>query len=179
MPDATAQDARLAWDDRFVWRRRRTARWVAAELEGPLNAWLNEGNERAEAALRRNREWGLEAADTYLYDQDEELLTFAFPDRVIRTRFQILGSHNNRSGTWMWAWANDTITPAVKEDSLALRDEGQAHNRELFTTPVLGVSRDDADCLALLALRISRYDGFYKTPEGESQLYLSFGLPLA
>lgn len=159
-------------------RRRKTARWIQAHLEGPLNAWLDEGSERSHQALQRNRAWGLEAAETYLYDQDEGVLTFTFPDRVVRTPFQMLGSHHLPTGTWMWAWANESISPGVKEDSLALRTEGEASQCDVFTRPLLQVSRDDAACLALLALRTSRYDGLYSAPDGEGRVYLSFGPPL-
>ncbi|XGX80907.1 hypothetical protein LQK93_03753 [Terrabacter sp. BE26] len=42
-----------------------------------------------------------------------------------------------------------------------------------------GSSRSLAtDCLALLAIRRSRYDGLYKAPDGPQVSYLSFGAPL-
>lgn len=161
------------------WRRGKTARWVKAELEGPLNAWLNEGNDQAQRALDHNRAWGIEDADSFFFDQDAERLTFTFPDRIVHTPFQFLGSYNSRSGTWMWAWAIDSIDARLKVDSLALREVGQLRSSPLLTERIVEVSREDADCLALVAVRRSRFDALYKAPDGPQVSYLSFGPPLA
>lgn len=159
-------------------RKNRSAEWVVEELEGPLNGWLNEGNERAQAALERSQAWGLGAAERYFYDQDAGLLSFSFPDRVVNAPFQFLGSHHSRSGTWMWAWALDSINPCLKRDSIALRERGRLRGSAVLTERIVEVSQADADCLALLALRNSRYDGIYKAPDGPQVVYLSFGEPL-
>ncbi|WP_256796280.1 DUF6882 domain-containing protein [Terrabacter sp. Ter38] len=160
------------------WRKSKTAKWVAEELEGPLRAWLNEGNDQAQRALQFNRAWGIEDADTFSFDQDKERLTFTFPDRVVDTPFQFLGSYNSNSGTWMWAWAIDSIEPRLKIDSLALREVGELRNSPLLTERIVEVSREDADCLALLAVRRSRFDAIYKAPDGPQVSYLSFGSPI-
>lgn len=159
--------------------RKNTDKAIATALEGPLNSWLNEGNQRALDALRRNREWDIEAADEFLFDQDAALLTFTFPERVIVTPFQFLGSHNAKTGTWMWAWANDSIDPRLKADSMALREVGELLGHQIFTERILSVSVEDADCMALLALERSRFDGLYKAPEGDHVTFLSFGQPLS
>ena len=54
----------------------------------------------------------------WFFDQDTALLTFTFPERVVVTPFQFLGSHNAKAGTWMWAWADDSINPRLKADSV-------------------------------------------------------------
>ena len=163
----------------MMFSRKSTDKAVATALEGPLNSWLNEGNQRALEALRRNREWGIGAAAKFFYDQDTALLTFTFPERVIVTPFQILGSHNAKTGTWMWAWANDSIDPRLKADSMALREDGQQLGHQILTERILSVSHEDADCMALLAVARSRHDGLYKAPDGDHVTYLSFGQPLS
>ena len=160
-----------------MFRRRSTDKAVATALEGPLKSWLNEGNQRALEALRRNREWDIEAAEEFFFDQDTARLTFTFPDRVIVTPFQVLGSHNAQTGTWMWAWANDSIDPRLKADSMALREVGELLGHQIFTERILNVSEEDADCMALLALERSRHDGLYKAPDGDHVTFLSFGQP--
>jgi hypothetical protein len=162
-----------------MFRRKSTDRNVVVALEGPLNSWLNEGNQRALEALSRNREWGIEAAEEWFFDQDTALLTFTFPERVIVTPFQFLGSHNAKAGTWMWAWANDSIDPRLKADSMALREVGELLGHQIFTERILNVSEEDADCMALLALKESRHDGLYKAPDGEQVTFLSFGQPFS
>jgi hypothetical protein len=62
-----------------------TDKAVAKALEGPLKSWLNEGSQRALEALRRNRVWGIEAAEEWFFDQDTALLTFTFPERESST----------------------------------------------------------------------------------------------
>ncbi|MCA1783883.1 MAG: DUF6882 domain-containing protein [Dermatophilaceae bacterium] len=150
-----------------------------AELEGPLSGWLNEGNERAQRALRRNEEeWCVGSAERYFFDQDTGVLTFTFPERTVSTPFQFLGSYSSRSGTWMWAWALESVDAPLKRDSLALVEAGRRAGSALLTEPIVEVSAQDADCLALLALRESRFDGVYKAPDGPSVAYLSFGAPI-
>lgn len=162
-----------------MFRKKNTDKAVATALAGPLNLWLNEGNDRAHEALRRNRQWGIEAADKWFFDQDTAQLTFTFPNRVIATPFQFLGSHNAKTRTWMWAWANDSIDPRLKEDSIALREAGEQLGHQILTEGILAVSEEDADCMALLALKRSRYDGLYKAPDGDHVTFLSFGQPLS
>ena len=158
--------------------RKRTPRWVTKELRGPLNGWLNEANERTQLALRRHRAWGIDRAEKWFYDQDTGLLTFRFPDRTETCPFQFLGSYDGGAGTWMWAWANGSMTTTLKLDSMAVHESGHASGSRVLTEPVLPVSREDADCLALLAIRANRYDGLYKAPDGQHITYLSFGSPL-
>jgi hypothetical protein len=160
-------------------RRTSTDKAIATALEGPLNSWLNEGNQRALEALRRNREWGIEAAEKWFFDQDTALLSFTFPEKVIATPFQFLGSHNAKTGTWMWAWANDSIDPRLKADSMALREVGELLGHQIFTERILSVSEEDSDCMALLALERSRHDGLYKAPDGDHVTFLSFGQPFS
>lgn len=97
----------------------------------------------------------------------------------MHTPFQFLGSYNSRSGTWMWAWAIDSIGARLKVDSLALREVGQLRSSPLLTERIVEVSREDADCLALVPVRRSRFDTLYKAPDGPQVSYLSFGPPLA
>lgn len=156
-------------------RKPRTSSAVRAALEGSLNTVLNEGNERAEAALRHNQSWGIVEADRWHYDQDAGLLTFTFSDRVMEAPFQFLGSYDSSSGTWMWAWANRSIDPALKADSLELQTWGKSIDEPVLTEPLQKVSLEDADCMALVALATSRYDAIYKAPDGDQVAYLSFG----
>lgn len=160
------------------WRGRNDQDWVAVELEGSLSVWLNEGNDRAQAALRSNSAWGIEMAEAYFWDQETGLLTFTFADHAVHTPFQFLGSYHSGSHTWMWAWAIDSIDPGLRGDSVALREAGENMGSPLLTSRIVEVTREDADCLALLALRNSRHDGFYKSPDGDQISYLSFGTPI-
>jgi hypothetical protein len=56
-------------------------------------------------------------------------------------------------------------------------DEMLGH--QIFTERILMVSEEDADCMALLALKRSRHDGLYKAPDGDHVNFLSFGQPLS
>ena len=119
--------------------------------------------------------WGIAEAERWHYDQDAGLLTFAFSDRVMAAPFQFLGSYNSSSGTWMWAWANESIEPALKSDSLQLKVWGEDIGESVLTEPLHKVSLEDSECMALVALATSRYDAIYKAPDGDQVSYLSFG----
>jgi hypothetical protein len=148
---------------------------VMQALEGELNALLNEGNDLAQRATRANAEWGLGTADRWDLDQETGLLSFTWPDKVATTPFQFLGSYAHRPGTWLWAWANDSLLEHVRADSVRLRDHGIAHGHDILRTEHLHISPEDGDCLALLGIALASTSSFYRGPSELNNTYLTFG----
>ncbi len=148
---------------------------VTAALEGELNELLNHGNDLAQRATAANIEWGLGSADRFELDQETGLVTFTWPDRVATAPFQLLGSYAHRPGTWLWSWANEGVLPAVKADSLRLRDYGIEHGHDLLRSEHLHLAAEDGDCLALLGIALASTSSFYRAPGERAITYLTFG----
>jgi hypothetical protein len=47
-------------------------------------------------------------------DQTTGLIAWTFPDRIATAPAQILASYNRPEGSWMWAWANESIRPPLR-----------------------------------------------------------------
>ncbi len=119
--------------------------------------------------------WGLGTADQWALDQGTGRITWTFPDRTATAPAQILGSHSPGAGSWLWAWANDSIIPEMSRDAAAVRDWGEAHGHAALTTPKLVADEEQAATLAALALRISGASGFYRGAGSGSTPFITFG----
>ena len=53
--------------------------------------------------------------------------------KVIAT-VQILGSYSTYSGTWMWSWANDSVSNLNKQDIGKIKDYGEKNQFKELTT---------------------------------------------
>jgi hypothetical protein len=148
---------------------------VTRALEGELNELLNNGNDLAQRATRANMDWGLGTADRWDLDQESGVLTFTWPDKVATAPFQFLGSYAHRPGTWLWAWANDSLLDHVRSDSVRLRDYGIRHGHDVLRTEHLHIAPEDADCLALLGIALASTASFYRGPSELNNTYLTFG----
>lgn len=118
--------------------------------------------------------WGLGSADAWNIDQETGSIRWTFSDRTAEAPVQVLGSYGV-GGTWLWAWANESLVPLVRSTSEVVRAFGQDHGIAMLKKPELPVSEEQAADLASLAFRIADGTGFYRAPAGRTQLYVAFG----
>ena len=77
---------------------------MAAEVEGPWGL-LKVQTEAHESA------WRISEADWQI-DQDAGTIVFTTRRGLrVTSPAQIIGTHDSADGTWMWAWANPSISP--------------------------------------------------------------------
>ena len=119
--------------------------------------------------------WGLGTAERWDLDQTMAVIRWTFPDKTAEAPAQILGSYSPRSGSWLWAWANDSLRPATRTASEAARDWGAANGQALLTRPRLEVTEEQADEITAIAFRVTMATGFYRAPTGSGVVYVTFG----
>lgn len=134
--------------------------------------WLIEQNIR----LARERGVGLER--NYDFDQDTGRLTLKFArGRTVAARAQILGSFDPRDRSFLWAWANPSLLPAICEDAERAKAEGERLGLAALTTPTQTVVFDNLKPLLALAARTGGADGVYRgMVNGSTSVFLSFRL---
>jgi hypothetical protein len=128
-----------------------------------------------QTAKAHHERWGLGSADRWDIDQEDALIRWTFSDRIVEAPVQALGSYG-LGGTWLWAWANESILPALRSASEELRAWGEQRGQVLLATPELDVSAEQAADLASLAFRLAGATGFYRAHAGRSQIYVAFGV---
>lgn len=148
----------------------------SGKQEGPdLATLIMQGESMIEQLAQAHMTWGLGTADRWGLDQTTGLITWTFQDKTATASAQILGSHNPSTGTWLWAWANSSILPAMSRDSLVVRDWGASGGHHAFTEPKLDVDPEQAGSLTAVAVRITRATGFYRATGGASVPIITFG----
>lgn len=127
-----------------------------------LGILLLEGEDMIEqVTAAHSAAWGLGTADRWSLDQRTGLITWTFPDRTVTAEAQILASFNPAEGSWLWAWADEGVLPAMSRDSRLVRDWAREHGHDSLTIGKVDADKSSADTLAALAVRITRATGFY------------------
>lgn len=119
--------------------------------------------------------WGFGKAERWDFSQTGGELVFTFPDKIVRAPAQIIGSFDTRKGTWMWAWANQSIAESLARDSVKVREYGTQHKIERLTTPNWPGEEADGWEMAAVANRICERNSVYRGPAGTSFVFFTFG----
>ncbi len=154
--------------------RRTRASTPATPHASDLSTLLLEGEDMIEQLAAAHTSWGLGTADRWGLDQQTGMITWTFPDKTATAPAQILGTHNVGAASWMWAWANDSILPALCTDSEAVRSWAKDTGNTDLTAPKLDADEELAATLAALSVRITRAIGFYRS-SGAASVYITFG----
>jgi hypothetical protein len=121
------------------------------------------------------RLWGFGSEEEWEIDQEAGELVFTFPDKIVRSLAQIIGTFDGRANTWMWAWANDSIRDSLKRDSIRVRQYGQRHGVARLITPSWAGEELDGWHIAAVANRICQSNGAYRGPAGSTLVFMTFG----
>ena len=119
--------------------------------------------------------WRLGKSERWDYSQDTGELVFTFPDMVVRTPAQIIGSFDSREGSWMWGWANSSLADSLTRDSVRVREYGEQHLIRRLTTPSWSGEETDGWHMAALANRLCETNGVYRGPAGTTFVFFTFG----
>jgi hypothetical protein len=109
-----------------------------------------------ERQLRLNE---LVGPDDWSADLDAGTLSFGdhhtFP-------IQILGTESEHSGTWLWAWANQSVdNPAILKTVTQLREQGQWREIPELTASQLDLDEVNGHTLGLAVTTLSGADAYY------------------
>ncbi|HXT40555.1 MAG TPA: hypothetical protein VN887_11115 [Candidatus Angelobacter sp.] len=119
--------------------------------------------------------WHFGKEERWDFSQDTGELVFTFPDKIVRAPSQIIGSFDSRTGTWMWAWANSSISESLTRDSLRVRQYGEQNHILRLTSPEWSAEEMDAWHMTALACRLCCSNGAYRGPAGTTFVFITFG----
>ena len=142
--------------------------------DADLATIVMQGEDMMEQLAQAHRTWGLGSAERWDLDQSTGQITWVFPDKTATASAQILASYNRGAGSWLWAWANDSVLPELSRDSRAIRDWAEANGHTNLTAPKVDASDEVADTLTAIALRVTRATGFYRG-DGATMPIITFG----
>jgi hypothetical protein len=173
--DATLEqlfDLPLGWyaeraSEQEPWRRHAVFPSDWAEL-------LTEAKARAhECAQRLESEFFLLEYERYDYDQESATLVFSGADRPNLTlNIQVIGSWAAESGTWLWAWENDSILPSAKEHVHVLRRFGEQNGFQRLTEAMWEADQAAAWEMTRVACLLLQADGIYRAPDEDGALFM-------
>jgi hypothetical protein len=119
--------------------------------------------------------WHLDEADWNL-DQDVGDLTFTTQQGMQAVApAQIIGSHNEVEGTWLWAWDHPSVYPALAKDAHTMLAYGEQHGYTKLTTRKLEITESEAWELTALAFLLCGANGAYRGPAGDAAVFMTFG----
>jgi hypothetical protein len=109
-------------------------------------------------------------------DQERGEITFTSPKGLMATApAQIAGSYNTDDGTWLWAWDNPSVEPALMAHAKIVRQYGSKRKIEELTTRKLKITEEKAWELAALTCKLGNYQGVYRGPAGPTLVFITFG----
>lgn len=146
---------------------------IPPELESLIDAAWEELQLKTQA---HHAGWGIGDAEEWSIDQDEGDLVFTFADGMVaRCPAQIVGTFDSKAGTWMWAWHNPSVVPALQADALALRKMGEEKGYAILTQPTWPCEEIDCWRMTALAARVCDRQGAYRGPAGTTYVFMTFG----
>src|SRR5215213_2040013 len=129
----------------------------------------------ADLQLRQDmlmQEYRLSTWERYDWNQDTQELVFSNRGRpTVVAKIQFVGSFSKRSNTWRWAWANDTVVPAMKQDVLRVKALGEERGWDRLVTPQWSAAEQDGWDMTAVAAHVLGAAGAYGTP---SEIGLTF-----
>ena len=103
------------------------------------------------------------------------LLEFKDSKERVRVRASItpVGSFSARSGTWKWAWANDSVPRTLRDRCEDLQGLSEETGMKLFLLP--GFESDEAMAWELTGMAVARWGhlGGYRAPAGDLAVFVS------
>lgn len=119
--------------------------------------------------------YGFGSYARFLFDQPTATLQFFDEAGTSRLRATAipLGSYAPESGTWKWAWANESILEPLRSQASKLKDLYELTGMDVFNNPAFEGPAEMAWQAVSMAVKHLGALGCYKAPSHGSDLYLA------
>lgn len=136
-----------------------------------------ENLEMKQEVLRK--EYGIGDFQDYWYDQESSKIQFKSDGKVM-LEFSIvfIGSWSNKSNTWMWAWANNSMINGIKEQSSVLKELTYITGFDTFTREYFDCDEAMAHELTAFSVEHLKAKGMYISPDGMSKVFMALMHPI-
>ena len=125
---------------------------------------------------RRNAEWqtrfGL-TDEPFRWDLASATLRFERSSDAVVAALCLVGTSSEWEGTFLWAWANETIPPAARAGLDRVREFGEVYDLPLLTTATLRGSRADALEILAIAGRLLDAEGVFISSDADVTCYFA------
>ena len=119
------------------------------------------------------REFSLGTWPRYDCDQGTAQLTFSADGKVrVVADIQFVGTVSTVTNTWLWAWANPHLEPAVARDVDEVRRYGERHDIAQLTTPKWTANETDGWEMTSITAYLLRAQGVYRAPREGGYTYM-------
>lgn len=113
-------------------------------------------------------EWGLDDASGMIH--------WTLPNgKQATAACQVMGTYDLQSGSFLWAWDNDSIEEKLKQDAQHVHDFGKENGVEFLSYRKLDCEEDDVWDLIALSSQICGSKGAYCGETDGVLLYVTFG----
>ena len=102
------------------------------------------------------------------WDWDDDRGAVIFSDAgvpKVAAQSQLVGSVSRKTGTWLWAWANEHIEPRHRRDLEEVRLYGEHHRIWQLTTPKWEADEVDGWEMTSIAAYVLQAKGAYRMPD--------------
>ncbi len=123
-----------------------------------------------------DKTWGLGTAKTWNVDQDKGIIFWLFEDgRTAVAPVQIIGTYNPKDGSFLWGWEHPSVVEPLQKHAHLVKEYGEKHGVELFTTKKVHVSEEQAWEFSAVASQLAGANGAYRADAGGPLVYMTFG----
>jgi hypothetical protein len=141
------------------------------ELMQKATSYLRSRNEEA------RKVWSIGSLPLFDWNQQQGQLIFSGDKGgSIIADIQFIGSWSETAGTWMWAWANDSVLEAMKREVQEVREFGRSNDLEELTDPVWKGPIEAAWDMTSLSCYILQSEMAYRAPDSGKPAYTFLSL---
>jgi uncharacterized protein DUF6882 len=117
--------------------------------------------------------YGLSTYQRYDWNQDTGTIVFS-NDGVPKLLANILfvGSVSTRTNTWLWSWANESISCKLSDRLRAVKEYGETHGIAQLTEPYWSADEVDGWEMTSVSAYLLKAEGAYRTPDEHGFTYL-------
>lgn len=137
------------------------------QFHAKAHAYLNAQQERLRSEFRLG-DW-----QRYDYDQAAETITFSSSGQPgVVAKIQVVGSTSKQSGTWLWAWHNESILEPVRSRLSIVRQFGLRQGFRQLVDPSWPGDETDGWEMTTAAAYLLNAEGAYRSPSDQGALFL-------
>jgi len=118
--------------------------------------------------------WGFGEEDQWFLDEGSGEVVFTFPDSVVSAPAQVIGRFDSLSGSWTWAWADDSLPENLKDEAFRLREFGAENGFQHLILPRWSAEETHCWYMTALACALFEASGAYRGASGHTYTFLIF-----